>query len=228
MNKHTIQPEIITTADGSHSLYLSSLDETYHSRHGALQESQYVFIQQGLEKIVSDHPVIHVLEVGFGTGLNALLTASFAHVNQREIHFHSLETFPLDPSLMADYGDEKTLGGHSVEVFKKLHDVSWDKMEKVTEFFHLKKEEVSVQNAVLEQKYDIVYYDAFGPRAQPDMWTPEIFDKLYKCLVPGGMLVTYCAKGQVRRDMQSVGFKMERLPGPPGKREMMRGERREE
>lgn len=228
MNKHTIQPEIITTADGSHSLYLSSLDETYHSRHGALQESQYVFIQQGLEKIVSDRPVIHVLEVGFGTGLNALLTASFAQAHQREIHFHSLETFPLEAALMADYGDEKTLGGHSVEVFKKLHDVSWDKMEKVTEFFHLKKEEVSVQNAVLEQKYDIVYYDAFGPRAQPDMWTLEIFDKLYKCLVPGGMLVTYCAKGQVRRDMQSVGFKMERLPGPPGKREMMRGERREE
>jgi tRNA U34 5-methylaminomethyl-2-thiouridine-forming methyltransferase MnmC len=96
-------------------------------------------------------------------------------------------------------------------------------MERVTDFFHLKKEEVSVQDAVLEQKYDIIFYDAFGPRAQPDMWTPEIFEKLYKCLVPGGMLVTYCAKGQVRRDMQSVGFRMERLPGPPGKREMMCG-----
>ena len=223
MNKHTIQPEIITTADGSHSLYISSLDETYHSRHGALQESQYVFIQQGLEKIVSAGIVINVLEVGFGTGLNALLSAVYAQANQLEIHFHSLETFPLEAALMADYGDDITLGGHSVEVFRKLHDVAWNKMEHVTDFFHLKKEEVSVQDAVLEQKYDIIFYDAFGPRAQPDMWTPEIFEKLYKCLDPGGMLVTYCAKGQVRRDMQSVGFRMERLPGPPGKREMMCG-----
>jgi tRNA U34 5-methylaminomethyl-2-thiouridine-forming methyltransferase MnmC len=222
MDENKIQPEIITTADGSHSLYISSLDETYHSRHGALQESKYVFIEQGLKQLHLSS--LSILEVGFGTGLNALLTAQYALEHQVEIVYHSLETFPLEKQLMETIADDATIGAGNRLLFLSLHEATWNQEVRINPFFTLKKINSSLQlYSPLTEKYDLIYYDAFGPRAQPEMWHAELFQKIASFTKENGIFVTYCAKGQVRRDLIAAGFTMTRLPGPPGKREMMRG-----
>lgn len=223
MGEHKLQPEIIVTADGSHSLYLSGIDETYHSRHGALQESKYVFIERGL-KTAFQREKIHLLEVGFGTGLNALLTAQAARENRKPVVYHTLETFPLSLELMRAIRSEATTGRDNDALFMQLHEAAWNEEVEIHPFFRLKKIRSSLQEFEGEFCfYNLIYYDAFGPRAQPEMWIPELFRKLAAMTAQEGILVTYCAKGQVRRDLEAAGFRMERLPGPPGKREMMRG-----
>ncbi|MEZ4799081.1 MAG: tRNA (5-methylaminomethyl-2-thiouridine)(34)-methyltransferase MnmD [Flavobacteriales bacterium] len=224
MTDHNNSPEIIKTGDGSHSLYLANLDETYHSRHGAMQESQFVFIQNGLEQVAKKIHSIKILEVGFGTGLNALLTWEFSTSLDLSIEYHSLETNPLSNELMTQYAIGLGWSDERIKQFLSMHSAEWEHLVKLDNNFSLKKCKSSIQDFDPSQNsFDLIYYDAFGPRAQPEMWNKTIFMKLYDCLQSNGVFVTYCAKGQVRRDLSEVGFEMERLPGPPGKREMLRG-----
>ena len=210
---------LIETSDGSHSLFVRSLNETYHSRHGAVQESQWVFIKQGLDHLQeSKKPRIH--EVGFGTGLNALLAMRWAEEHRVHVHFTTLETHVLSLELAAQLNYASSEQEHSD--FLKMHAAEWNQDILITPHFTLHKALREVQSEISESQFDVAFFDAFGPPTQPDMWTPDIFRRMFNALKPGGILVTYCAKGQVRRDMQSVGFSVERLPGPPGKREMLR------
>jgi tRNA U34 5-methylaminomethyl-2-thiouridine-forming methyltransferase MnmC len=216
--------QLIATADGSHSLFNVALNETYHSRHGAMQESQWVFIKNGLPSMVGersrttlDH---RLLEVGFGTGLNALLAMRWAKENEMNVHFTSLETNVLSPELAAQLN--YTSSEKERSDFLKMHTCAWNEDVAITPHFTLHKAQRAVQDEQAENQYDVVFYDAFGPPTQPEMWTLAIFQRMYAALKPGGIFVTYCAKGQVRRDLQAAGFTVERLPGPPGKREMLR------
>jgi len=210
--------EIITTADGSHTLASPYVGEHYHSKHGALQEGQHVFIQHGVAALVS-RAEIRILEMGFGTGLNALLTWRYGREQQQRISYTSIEAQPVleEVALALNYG---VLVPDAQEIFTQLHSAPWDQVVELTDLFSLQKWHATLEEVELDPHFDIVYYDAFGPSYQPELWTPPIFAKLYASLKSGGFLVTYCAKGQVKRDLRSVGFDVTALPGPPGKREM--------
>lgn len=211
----------IETADGSSSLYREDIDETYHSRHGALQEALHVFIDAGLKKVAASKKEITILEVGFGTGLNCLLTAIEAKKLSLKINYLTLETIPLSKEIISGLTYQQL----NPEIYSKIHDVEWEKSVEVSPDFFLTKKKLPVQKIDLtSSSVDLIYYDAFGPRAQPEMWTPQVFRLLQKILKLKGIFVTYCAKGQVRRDLEAAGLTMERLAGPPGKREMLRGQ----
>ena len=212
---------LIISKDGSHTIYRKDIDETYHSRHGAVQEALHVFISKGLKEIEKSKRPINILEVGFGTGLNALLTC----VNSTsEVNYIGLEANPLSIKVLDSLNyDATVIEDNSQEVFKNIHNSPWETLCSITSLFSIKKVETTIQNFEITQPIDLVYYDAFGPNSQAEMWDISIFEKIYKAMRPQGVFVTYCAKGQVRRDLKSVGFVMERLEGPPGKREMLRG-----
>jgi tRNA U34 5-methylaminomethyl-2-thiouridine-forming methyltransferase MnmC len=213
--------EIIKTSDGSHSLYLKDRDETYHSKHGAIQESRHVFIGAGLRPIIeSGLKEINILEVGFGTGLNALLTLIEAEKSKLVIRYTSLEAFPLSIEVINQLNYGTVLEADNE--FKKIHESPWKEPQKISSNFTLKKEETRLEDFEPEDQFDLVYFDAFAPTVQPELWTESIFRKMYAALNNGGVLVTYCSKGAVRRAMIAVGFTVERLPGPPGKREILR------
>lgn len=209
------------TQDGSATLYVPELDEHYHSVKGARTESQHIFINMGLKHSQAEQP--RILEIGFGTGLNALLTLQEAEQSQRCIHYTGIELYPLTwPEVHAlHYSDDSRL--------QLLHETPWEQQVQLTPYFSLLKlqRDLIRWKATDEQTpfhCDLIYFDAFAPDKQPDLWTRDIFENLYKCLNPGGILTTYCAKGVIRRMLQEVGFQMERLPGPPGgKREILRG-----
>lgn len=217
--------EIIKTADGSATIYLPEWNEHYHSKHGAVQEALHVFIRTGLfnyqEKNYPDE--ISILEVGFGTGLNALLTYFEAERISVKIAYTGIEAYPVsnEELLALDYAAAITEDNAS-EVFKKIHKADWEKSIVISPFFDLKKEKKFFSEIAATSEYDLIYFDAFGPRVQPDLWSEEVFENMYSALKSGGVLVTYSAKGSVRRAMQAAGFEVERLPGPPGKREMLR------
>ena len=213
---------IITTSDGSHTLFHTTLNETYHSVHGAIQESQHVFIRQGLDFCIAKNPPrdIRILEVGFGTGLNVLLTLLHSQSLPIKIYYESWEAYPLDPSLIQQLNYGELLGDK--ELFSKIHDVSWGQSIKITATFTLHKHQGDLQRDSLITPFDLVYYDAFAPTKQSEMWTYEILKKITEVLPPGGVWVTYCAKGQVKRDLLALGLKVETLSGPPGKKEMIR------
>lgn len=220
------KPHIIVTGDGSPSLQIDSVDETYHSRHGALTESIHVFIKAGLAEVAKEKSEISILEVGLGTALNAALTADYSKTHSIRIHYTALETHPVSEESI-QHLKENWVGHEALSEWQQLMlTASWEKEVAISNFFTLQKIPLSVQDVSFpDQTFDLVYYDAFAPRVQPEMWTPEIFKKLYSALKPGGMLVTYCAKGQVRRDLLASGFSVERLEGPPHKREMLRAKR---
>lgn len=208
--------KIINTEDGSQSLYSHKLGETYHSKHGAVQESTHVFIEAGFLRSAEKKDQIRILEVGFGTGLNALLTLKKCEEIGKKVDYYGLEPFPLTAELISE------LNYHALDPrFKLLHQ-AYDSANKINEFFNLTVMNATIMNVEISEKFDLIYYDAFGPPAQPEMWTSEIFAKLYSLLNEDGILVTYCAKGSVRRSMIEEGFNVERLAGPPGKREMLR------
>jgi len=213
--------QIITTEDGSHSLFLPHLDETYHSRHGAVQESNHVFITNGLHYTAAQKKSLRLLEVGFGTGLNAFLTMQYAGTNNVHVHYTTLETAPLQKEVYQalNYASQDLPAEQS---FLALHNAAWSHSSSINKNFTLEKKQISIQEFSSNADFDLVYYDAFGPPTQPEMWIADIFSKLYSLMSSGGVLVTYCAKGEVRRNMQAAGFAVERLPGPPGKREMLR------
>jgi len=210
------------TADGSHTLYVEKLDETYHSTHGAIQEAKHVFINAGLNYIEKNE--LNILEVGFGTGLNAFLTLLEAEKKGLKINYTGIEAFPLDEEVIQQLNYKEELRSTVKEEgrYNLLHSVEWESEQKITEPFQLHKIKIELATYTPKEHFDIIYFDAFGPRVQPDMWTEAIFEKMYNCLTKNGILVTYCAKGSVKRGLKTVGFELESLPGPPGKREMTR------
>jgi tRNA U34 5-methylaminomethyl-2-thiouridine-forming methyltransferase MnmC len=216
--------KLIISEDGSHTLYNAALDETYHSIHGAKQESNFVFIQTGLEYFLELYPntTIKVLEIGFGTGLNALLTAIWAEKKSVKVEYTTLETFPLGKEITQNlnFTQDKELENH-VELLQHLHDCSWEEAHELNPFFSIQKAEKGIQE-FNQGSYNMIFFDAFAPSKQEELWTLDIFKNIASLTEINGVFVTYCAKGQVRRDLQSVGFETQRLPGPPGKREMLR------
>lgn len=218
--------QLVVTEDGSHSIYLPELDEHYHSRHGAIQESKHVFISAGLRSVCPGLSKAEVLEIGMGTGLNAFLTWLESKELGNDICYTTLEPFPVSKEIVKQLNYPELLEAEDQkEIFKKIHKLPFDQVESFNGKFTFLKRCETVQDAELLQKYHLIYFDAFGPRVQPEMWTEEVFRKLYECLVPGGALVTYCAKGEVKRTLKTIGFEVETLPGPPGKREMVRAAR---
>ncbi|CDF78438.1 conserved hypothetical protein [Formosa agariphila KMM 3901] len=221
-----MERKIITTADGSSTIYLPDLDETYHSRHGAIQEAIHVFIKSGLEFWLSKNPESHhlnILEIGFGTGLNAFLTCLQAEELQCNIAYTGVEAYPVSQADLEhiNYANEISSGTQE-SVFKKLHAVDWEILQDITSRFKILKQEKTFADITDEAIHDLIYFDAFGPRVQPELWGESVFNIMIKALKPGGILVTYSAQGNARRAMQAVGFLVERIPGPPGKREMLR------
>lgn len=218
--------EIVTTSDGSKTIRIIDLDENYHSTHGALQEANHVFIKHGLNKCLDQNELV-IFEMGFGTGLNAFLTAIKAAENQLNVQYFGVEAFPVSKDELDALGYVDLLGDKYKNIYEKIHAVEWNSLQEIGPCFRLNKIEGKLQEIVLPQQFfDIIYYDAFGPRAQEEMWSIELFEKMYNSLKTNGFLVTYCAKGQVKRNMKSVGFRIEVLPGPPGKREMTRAWKR--
>lgn len=216
--------EIILSADGSHTVAIPEAGITYHSHHGAVQESKHVFIEAGLRHVVNKQLVIdeplHVFEMGFGTGLNVLLTALEAQQLQTPVHYTAVETTPLSLEEVATLNYPARVGGATI--FQKLHKAHWNKEVAIGTYFTLHKQQQHLQNFETSHRFHLVYYDAFAPNAQPELWTEAIFKKLFHLMQPGGVLVTYCSKGAVRRALQAAGFTVEKIPGPPGKREMVR------
>ena len=219
--------KIITTSDGSHSLLQTALNETYHSVHGAIQESRHVFIHAGLDPWREQNPnkEIRILEMGFGTGLNVFLTALHTLESCPGIYYESLEVFPLTMDIVRQLNYPTVLG--LAELFARIHDASWDEPVEITPSFMLHKRHEDVLRTPFDkmQLVDLIFYDAFAPSKQPELWTMEILTKVASMLKEGGLFVTYCAKGQVKRDLTSLGLKVETLPGPPGKKEMIRATR---
>jgi tRNA U34 5-methylaminomethyl-2-thiouridine-forming methyltransferase MnmC len=196
------------------------LNETYHSKHGAIQEANHVFIDAGLGYFKKE--CLTVLEVGFGTGLNTLLTNIYAENNSMYIDYTGIEFYPLENKIIKQLNYVDLIKKATVEQFSNIHNLKWNESSQVSKYFNLTKLNQSI--AALEEvnKYDVVYFDAFGPEVQPEMWSKSIFKKIYDSLKENGILVTYCAKGSVKRTLKEVGFMVENLPGPPGKREMTR------
>ena len=211
--------KIIQTSDGSATLYREDIDETYHSRHGAVQEAMHVFIETGLKK--SNRDPIRIFEMGFGTGLNAYLT--YQHAKQ-EVFYTGLELYPVESVIIkqTEYWEALKAEEHH---FLKMHDLEWESFQDLSNNFHLRKLEGDLNSIQFEEKFDLIYFDAFGPRAQAELWERPILEKVVNLMDEDAIFVTYCAKGQVRRDLQDLGLEMERLPGPPGKREMLFGKR---
>lgn len=218
--------EIITTGDGSKTIQISEWDEQYHSKHGAIQEARHVFLGMGLQHYVSKMPTtqpIAILEMGFGTGLNALLTLFEAQALNTEIDYTGIEAYPVSEEEVAamDYSSQLTQT-NALQYYNQMHSLSWGEQHPITTDYRLTKRQERFENITDIGLYDLVYFDAFGARVQPELWDEAIFEKMYIALRENGVLVTYAAKGSVRRAMQAVGFVVERLPGPPGKREMLR------
>ncbi len=214
--------EIITTADGSRSIRVVEMDENYHSTHGAVQEAMHVFIQHGL-RVFSEKQQLRIFEMGFGTGLNALLTVQEAIQQEKHIHYIGIEAFPvsIDMALSMDY--EKSVAPDVAHVFAALHGAGWGSGQRISPFFTIEKIHQKIEDFLpTPSSIDLIYFDAFGPRAQAEMWDITVLEKMANLLVPGGLFVTYCAKGQLKRDLKSLGLTVESLPGPPGKREMTR------
>lgn len=207
------------TADGSLTLYIPELDEHYHSVKGAETESQHVFINMGM-KAHKPKDILYILEIGFGTGLNAWISLKEAITQKQKVHYTGLELYPLSLKMVKDmrYTDDP--------LFMQLHSTPWDTDTEITPEFCLNKVNADLTSYLFTEDYhpDIIYFDAFAPEKQPEMWKQEIFDKLYQIMNNDGILTTYCAKGIIRRMLQQSGFIVERLPGPPlGKREILRG-----
>ena len=217
----------LKTADGSLTIQIQDWDEQYHSKHGALAEARHVFIAAGLDHFYRHNPEtvpIRVLEVGFGTGLNALLSLQYAQGLGFELEYEGVEGYPVakEEWQRLNYGILLSMQPE----FQQLHSADWEQWSTLSPHFRIRKRQQFFDQIDDEERFDLVYYDAFGARVQPELWTEAMFEKMYTAIRPGGVLVTYAAKGSVRRAMQAAGFEVERLPGPPGKREMLRASKK--
>ncbi len=214
--------EILITSDGSTTIHLPAWNEQYHSKHGAIQEAYHVFIKYGLNQFITTKN-LNILEIGFGTGLNAFITYLEVKKHQLIIDYVGVEAYPVTQKEISQLNYVTELNVKEEQaVFDTMHSLSWDKRHDISASFSLTKQKQFFDEIDDVDAYNIIYFDAFGARVQPELWTVEIFKKMYKALKQNGVLVTYSAKGSVRRAMQEVGFKVERLPGPPMKREMLR------
>jgi tRNA U34 5-methylaminomethyl-2-thiouridine-forming methyltransferase MnmC len=214
--------QVVLTKDGSHTIYLPELKESFHSKNGAISESRHVFIDAGLNARRLNS--MNVFEMGFGTGLNALLTWIECKKKGRKVNYHTVEINPLKDEIFRklNYEEILDLSQEERQVFRLMHNAPWGKDTLMDDHFSLCKFQVSLLDFDFTEKYDLIYFDAFSPEKQPDIWTYEIFKKLFAATNPGAVLTTYCAKGKVKRILKDVGFEIEMLPGPPGKREMIR------
>lgn len=216
---------LITTADGSHTLFAPHFNEHYHSIHGAIQESQHVFIEAGYQSLPNNIAApVNILEMGFGTGLNAFLTYMATQYQLQSICYTAIEAYPLlvATALLLNYPEQLQATEHR-DAFADLHRAIWNKAIQITPNFVLYKQHADLLTLPLPNAhFHLIYYDAFAPTSQPELWTTEVFAKLYDAMQPNGILVTYCAKGSVKRALKAVGFSLESLPGPHGKREITR------
>ncbi len=215
--------KIIKTEDGSHSLYREDLNETYHSFHGAIQESSHVFIKMGLEHYQesSGPMLIKIFEVGFGTGLNALLALKYAEEHKTPIYFESVETIPVQEEVYKDLNYSDQIGYTSE--FSQMHACEWGSEVSISEYFTLKKVQEPLETYESSQNFNVLFFDAFAPSKQPELWDIALMHKSFDLLDQDGVFVTYCAKGQLKRDLATAGFEVQTLPGAPGKKEMVRG-----
>jgi tRNA U34 5-methylaminomethyl-2-thiouridine-forming methyltransferase MnmC len=215
--------EIQVTNDGSHTILLQGSEVTYHSRYGAIQESEHVYIGAGLQPFMTKTSPIRIFEMGFGTGLNAFLAYLEAKEAQVKIEYEAVEAFPLVKEEYSQLNYAKALGKKELaDSFQTFHQVPWNKAIRFGDWFTLLKHHNTLETFASNKQFHVIFYDAFEPGAQPELWTPEIFTRLHDLLLPGGVLTTYCSKGEVRRNLEAVGFVVEKLPGALGKREMLR------
>ena len=216
-----MEREIIRTKDGSTTIHIKDWDECYHSKHGAIQEAQHVFIKNGLA--LYQNQSVSILEIGFGTGLNAFITYLESKKLNLDIDYVGVEAYPVSISELSamNYVSELNADDKNA-IFNLFHESNWEEKVVIDPFFSLTKRQQFFEEINDFEQYDLIYFDAFGYRVQPDLWSTSIFEKMYTALRPGGKLVTYAARGVVKRSMIEVGFTVEKLPGPPGKREMLR------
>ncbi len=213
--------EIELTRDGSATLYTARFDQHYHSIHGAIQESRHVFIEAGLNSMNRPVEGLRILEMGLGTGLNVLLTSLMDTAHP--IEYHALEAYPLTEGQWSslNYHDQLDQVEAAFQL-QAIHQGPWERVYEIRPGFSLCKFAQRLEDFVPKARYHLVYWDAFAPEAQPELWTEAVWERVFSWMEPGGVWVSYCAKGVVRRGLQSAGFMVERLPGPPGKREMLR------
>lgn len=223
--------KIITTKDGSKTIHIEEWNEQYHSVHGAINEANHVFIKHGLLHFFEINPsAIHsevsILEIGFGTGLNAFLSALKANENNVKINYVGVEAYPVQPDEIAALNYIQLIDDAQEELFNSIHQSKWEAQEIMSSNFKLTKQQKFFADIQDKNCFDIIYFDAFGARVQPELWSEAIFSLMYDALKENGVLVTYAAIGRVKRLMQDLGFTVERLEGPPGKRHMLRATKR--
>ena len=217
--------QAVITEDGSTTLFIPELNEHYHSIHGAVQESMHIFIREGYTQI-RNFPA-HIFEAGFGTGLNAFLTFLVSEREGKSIHYTAIEKYPLEDQFVRQLNYPERTDPAKAGVFHALHDASWDQDIRISEYFTLHKMKGDLLEVQLpDTSYDLVFFDAVGPDKQPELWTEKIFRMLYQSMNEGASLVTFSVKGSVKRALKAAGFSLEKLPGPPGKREMTRATKR--
>lgn len=212
--------KLIITSDGSHTIYVPELDEHYHSIHGAVQESNHIFIKAGFESCSADP--VNIFEVGFGTGLNALLTALKSEEGSREVFYTSIEKYPVEGSITRSLNHHLFAGEDGKEIFDLIHGSTWGQWVRICKNFNLLKINADINDYRVSGKYDLIYFDAFGPDKQPEMWSSGVFESISGGTDKGGIFVTYSAKGEVKRNLRRCGFEVALLPGPPGKRQIIR------
>ena len=216
--------KIITTADGSKTIQISDWDEQYHSKHGAIQEAYHVFIEHGLSLFIDRK--ISILEIGFGTGLNAFITFLEAEKRKLQVKYRGIEKYPVSSEELQQLTYVSELNAEKFKsTFFKMHQFPWGEEVAISDGFFMTKQQKYFSEINDKEAFDLIYFDAFGARVQPELWTEAIFSIMFNAMKNDGILVTYAAKGSVRRAMQAVGFTVERLPGPPGKREMLRAKK---
>jgi tRNA U34 5-methylaminomethyl-2-thiouridine-forming methyltransferase MnmC len=215
--------QIIITEDGSHSIAIEQTNITFHSRYGAIRESEHVYMDAGLKQLLHKKSSLNIFEMGFGTGLNALLTLIHAEKANQKIYYETVDNFPLETGFFEKLNYCEQLNRPELKpLFFQLHHSKWNQEISIGFFFTIKKMNTMLQPYVFNKTFDIIFYDAFAPNAQPELWTEEIFKKLFSALSQNGLLLTYCSKGIVQRAMRAAGFVVEQLPGPPHKREILR------
>jgi tRNA U34 5-methylaminomethyl-2-thiouridine-forming methyltransferase MnmC len=217
--------EIITTLDGSTTIHLPELNESYHSKHGAIQEAYHVFIKNGLSLFQRES--VAILEIGFGTGLNALITFIESQKNNQSIDYVGVEAYPVafDEAMKMNYATELH-ATNSIAVFQKMHECNWEEKQILSDHFSLLKRQQFFEAISDQNTFDLIYFDAFGFRVQPELWSLDIFKKMLAALKSEGVLVTYACRTSIKNAMKEAGFIVEKLPGAPGKREMLRASKK--
>lgn len=216
-----MKTQLIQTSDNSHTIYLPEMDETYHSQNGAMAESLHVYIEAGLNHIAKTKDAIRIFEFGFGTGLNALLSWIETEKNQKQVFYDTVEKYPLPAEIHTQLNYDEQANGNGK--LTKLHEANWGEQIIFDSAFRFQKTACDILDFPFPSSfYDVVYYDAFGPSKQAEVWEMTIVEKVCRAIAPNGVLVTYCSQGQFRRNLKSLGFEIEKLAGPVGKREITR------